>query len=238
MKLSPVRTLFATSYAAYRGAMWHLIALEVLPMCAMLIVGALAFASILAGMTAAAVAVILIGIVITIVLSVTVSIAMIQRVHTPRTTLNLRASLEATRPLFLPYLFVVILVAACVLLGFILFIIPAIIVGVWLCFSYFILVLEGTRGMDALKASKEYVRGLWFPVFIRLVALIVAVMLFMMVVTIVFEIIFGKGDITDMLTTIVNLIISPFSLVYAYHLYLDVKRAKHRPSHEPDPVLG
>ncbi len=238
MKLTPIRTLFATSYAAYRSAMWHLIALEVLPMCAMLIVGALAFLTILADVTAAAVAVILIGVVITIVLSVSVSIAMVQRVHTPRTRLNLRASLEATRPLFLQYLWVVILGALCVLLGIILFIIPGIIVAVWLCFSYFTAVLEEKRGMEALKASKELVRGLWFPIFLRLVLLVVAVMLLMMVVTMCAETIFGKGDISELIVTIANLIVSPFGFVYTYHLYLDVKRAKHRPSHEPDPVLA
>lgn len=238
MKLTPIRTLFATSYAAYREAMWHLITLEVLPMCAMLVVGALAFSTILVDMTAAAVAVILIGVVLTIILSVSVSIAMVHRVHTPRTRLNLRASLEATRPLFLSYIWVVILGALFVLLGLILFIIPGIVIAVWLCFSYFTVILEERRGMDALKASKELVRGLWFAIFGRLVLLVVAVMLIMMVVTLCAETIFGKGDFSELIVTIANLIVSPFGFVYTYQLYVDVKRAKHRPSHEPNPVLA
>lgn len=238
MKLSPIRTLFAASYAAYRPAMMHLIAFEVLPMLVMMVFGALAFATSLAGVPAAAVAIILIGVIFTIIISICVGIAMIKRVHTPRASLDLRASLEATRPLFLPYLFVGLLVAVFVLIGFILFIIPAIVIGVWLSFSYFVLVLEGVRGMEALKTSKEYVRGLWFPIFGRIIVLVVGMMAFMTVLTVILEIIFGKGGITDLLTTIVNLVISPFALVYFYHLYMDVKRVKHHGSREPETILA
>jgi hypothetical protein len=52
--------------------------------------------------------------------------------------------------------------------GFLLFIIPGIVFLVWFTFAQFILASEGDRGMDALLKSKEYVKGNWFDVFLRL----------------------------------------------------------------------
>jgi hypothetical protein len=52
--------------------------------------------------------------------------------------------------------------------GFLLFIIPGILFLVWFSFAQFILASEGDRGMDALLKSKEYVKGNWFDVFLRL----------------------------------------------------------------------
>lgn len=63
-----------------------------------------------------------------------------------------------------PYLWVMVLVNILVLLGLILFIIPGIMLAVWFSFASYIFVLEGTRGMAALRQSKALVAGKFWAV--------------------------------------------------------------------------
>lgn len=52
--------------------------------------------------------------------------------------------------------------------GFLLFFVPGIIFLVWFAFAQFILVNDDVRGMNAALKSKEYVKGRWFDIFLRL----------------------------------------------------------------------
>lgn len=52
--------------------------------------------------------------------------------------------------------------------GYLLFFIPGVVFSVWFAFSFFVLVKEGEKGMRALLKSREYVRGRWPQVFVRL----------------------------------------------------------------------
>jgi hypothetical protein len=52
--------------------------------------------------------------------------------------------------------------------GFLLFIIPGVIFMVWFTFAQFILPNEDEKGMNAVLKSKEYVKGYWFDIFLRL----------------------------------------------------------------------
>lgn len=64
----------------------------------------------------------------------------------------------------LPMAWLIVLSAFIILGGLWLFVIPGIVLTVWLAFTAPILMAEGLRGMDALAKSKEYVRGYWWPV--------------------------------------------------------------------------
>lgn len=96
--------------------------------------------------------------------------------------------------------------------GFILFIIPGIIFSVWFCFSVFVFVSEDLRGTLALKRSKQLVQGYWWPVFWRLLA--------MGIVGGLIASIEGFGPIINLF------IVIPFTLVFEYLLYKDLKRIK------------
>jgi len=68
------------------------------------------------------------------------------------------------------YWWISILTGIIIAAGILLLIIPGIIFAVWFAFALFILVVEGLKGTKALRKSKEYVRGRWWSVFIRIVA--------------------------------------------------------------------
>ena len=76
----------------------------------------------------------------------------------------------ALRKLF-SFLWIIILSIVIIAGGSFLFIIPGILFAVWFIFASFVLIDEDTRGMSALLKSKEYMRGQWFAVFWRWLAL-------------------------------------------------------------------
>jgi len=82
--------------------------------------------------------------------------------------LNLREALQHGKGIILPLVWVSFLTAFIVCGGYLLLIIPGIIFSVWFVFGQFVLVQDETRGMGALLKSREYVRGQWFNVALRL----------------------------------------------------------------------
>ena len=107
-------------------------------------------------------------------------------------------------------------------LGFILLIIPGIILWVWYSFSIFVTVAEDTKGGKALTRSKEYVKGRWGKVFGRLA--------FIYLIVVGYNIIVGfipENDLINGITTLIGLLIlTPIALVYGYLLYENVRESK------------
>ena len=98
--------------------------------------------------------------------------------------------------------------------------IPGILVSVWLSMSFFVMVSENIRGMQAILRSREYVRGAWWAVFGRILA---PVMMFAAVIIIVnliltIPLIFFRDSIVNSLLlpfmAIIVWIASPFFTVY------------------------
>jgi hypothetical protein len=100
---------------------------------------------------------------------------------------------------------------------------------VWFTFAYIILLVEGERGVSALKASKEYVKGHWWAVFFRL--------LFLVLVAIIVGVIFGAvGGVIRVLTSsdmagdlvmqLQNFIILPLTFAYVYFMYRNLKEIR------------
>ena len=112
------------------------------------------------------------------------------------------------------YLLFMALMAA----GFVLFIVPGIVLMVWFAFSFFILAREDKTGMEALLSSKEYVKGLWWPVFSRLFA------------------VWAPAYLLGLLPEVgplLSLLFMPFVMTYTYYVYEDlasVKGTVRRPS--------
>jgi len=89
---------------------------------------------------------------------------------------------EKAVSLFLPYIWIIIFTGLIVLGGFIFFIIPGIIFAIWFMFSQYALLLEGKRGYEALKRSKELIKGRFFDVIYRIV-IILLIIIFVFSVT-------------------------------------------------------
>lgn len=107
------------------------------------------------------------------------------------------------------YVLVSLLVGLSALVGFVLLIIPGIIVGVWLSFSPYVLFKENTTIVGALKRSRELVRGYWWPIFGRLIGFFILVM-----------IVSGLVGLIQYLGPLVStLLISPISTLFVVLLY-------------------
>jgi hypothetical protein len=125
------------------------------------------------------------------------------------------------------FCFTLLLSGLIIFVGFLLFIIPGVILFVRFYFVPFVASLEGIYYRSALRKSSEYVKGLWWKVFARI--LILVVLLF--VVSVIFYIIlFILGKISpiipSLLSIILNYAIHVFSLVYTFTLYNQIKNVK------------
>jgi hypothetical protein len=95
--------------------------------------------------------------------------------------------------------------------GFFLAFIPGVIFWIWFLFSQFILAKEDVRGMDSLLKSKEYVKGYWFDVFLRL--------FLVWVISVVIGMIPFIGWLG-------SLVFFPFLMIFTFLIYDDLKKMK------------
>lgn len=118
--------------------------------------------------------------------------------------------------LLLPYWWLGILLSLVVFGGFVLFVIPGIIVSVWLCFASYVFLTESKRGMDALIRSRQYVQGYWWPLFWRFFA--GGVLYFFLVLLLRFSPLVNLLGI-NVLDPILSCLVTPFTLLYTYTLF-------------------
>lgn len=161
--------------------------------------------------------------ILVIVASIFMGIAMIQAVMNP--SLSVMGAYRSSTPFFWRYVILSILVTLAVFAGFLLLIIPGIIFSVWFAFSYYILIAEGTGGIDAMKQSKRMVSGKWFAVFGRLAVLVIVgigIGLIFGLLGALFDEFIGAG-VAAVTNLILNAILTPISIAYVYVLYLELK---------------
>lgn len=90
--------------------------------------------------------------------------------HQQHAPVPLATAAQWTRQNFLGLLWVYLLSAAVVWGGILLFLIPGIIVGIYLYLSQYVYAAEGARGFAAVLRSRELVYGVWWAMFGRVLA--------------------------------------------------------------------
>jgi hypothetical protein len=126
-------------------------------------------------------------------------------------SLNLKGALQRGAGIILPFAWVSFLSTFIICGGYLLLIIPGIILSVWFVFAKFSLVKDDVRGMSALLKSKEYVRGQWFNVAIRLL-LIWAVS--------------GMIGAIPLAGPFLSLAFFPFTMIFQYLIFRDLQQIK------------
>jgi hypothetical protein len=125
--------------------------------------------------------------------------------------LGVGGALGKSRSVIWSFMWLISLIGYIIPGGFLLFIVPGVIFSVWFAFSQFIFIAEGGRGMDCLLKSKEYVRGLWLEVFLRLFLVwIVSVLI---------------GTV-PLLGPILSFLFFPYLLIFIRLVYDDVRALK------------
>jgi len=161
--------------------------------------------------------------IVIIIVNIMMGVAMMKAVADPAGT-TIGSAYNYAKQYFLAYIWLAFLVGVVTMLGFIAFIIPGIIFSVWFAFSYFILLFEGKRGVEAMKASKAYVKGRWWAVFGRyafLVLIAIVVSAIMGFVATVLE--SGLENIGGAIASFLfNAIVIPVAIGYSYLMYKDL----------------
>lgn len=150
-------------------------------------------------------------------------IAMIKAVADPQSS-TVGNTFAVAKRYFVPYVVVAILVGLVTMVGFILLIIPGILFAVWFSFTYYMVLLEEKRGTDAMKASRELVRGHWWGVFgrflfITLVAIVAGGVVggFLGAAVATFSEIAGV-----IVASAIQFVLVPVSVAYGYLMYKDL----------------
>lgn len=104
-----------------------------------------------------------------------------------------------------------------------LFVVPGIIVFIYYSFAIWVLIFEDYKGMLALKRSKELVKGHWWAVFLRFLA----ISLIYLIVVIIFNrlsVFFGLELVINLIIWIIQIIMSVIIIIYNYLIYEDLVR--------------
>jgi hypothetical protein len=138
-----------------------------------------------------------------------------------------KQSLKKLWPLFL----LTILNFLAIVCGFILLIIPGLILMIWFYFANYLLVIEDKRPVEAMKASKELVKGYFWPVVGSLIWLLLTSLLLMLAVVLVLSFVaWVLGRTEDFVSPLAGLIsswfLAPFITVYIVNLINNLKSIK------------
>lgn len=154
------------------------------------------------------------------VLNILMGIAIVKALD--NRALTIKGAYSAALPFFLPYIGLTIVSGLVLMVGFILFIVPGIILSVWFAFAFLVLVLENTGIIDSMKRSREYVRGRWWAVFGRLMFMTLVAILWSILVGIVSTMLPGV-ILSGIMEIVLMVLIAPVVFAYIYLMYQDVK---------------
>ena len=140
-----------------------------------------------------------------------------------------------------PFFWVLILSGLIVMGGYVFFVIPGIIFGIWFSFAIFIVVVEDLKGMNAILKSREYVRNYWWQVLWRglfLAAVIISAFVVVFIIVFILASIFtliakpspflveAVKEIFNLAGNFASIIIVPFTVAYSFLIYNDLKKIK------------
>ncbi len=177
--------------------------------------------------------------VLTVVVSIFVTLAILRALTNPE-SMTFQEAFAGSKALAWPYFLVMIMMIVAVLLGFVLLIIPGIIFYVWFVMSPLVVVFEGKKGVEALKASKAYVEGHFFDVFGRYLFLIIPAIIVSILVAVTGSILYAITGSTLLAYNLLSLamasVVVPICIGYSYLLYLDLKNLKTQASYTTEPA--
>ncbi len=136
-----------------------------------------------------------------------------------------------------------ILVSLAVGFGTILLIIPGIVFSVWFSFSLYVFVLENKKGTEALSASRQLVKGKFWPILWRWIApnFVYGIILLIIILIPVYIIDFIAGTPgasftqnppwwSTILSNIIPVFAAPLFYALGFILYNSVKKEKGTPA--------
>jgi len=131
---------------------------------------------------------------------------------------DIKEAFQKGKPKIIGHMWLAMLTALILTGAHLLLIIPGIIFTVWFFFAPFVFIDEDVRGMNALLKSKEYVRGRWSGVGLRLLAI---------------WLIAALVSAIPVIGQLIALFLIPFSFIYSFLLYQNLKAIRDDLSFQP-----
>lgn len=123
------------------------------------------------------------------------------------------------------YCWLLVISGAIIFSGMILFVIPGIIFSIWFSMGIYVLIDLKLKGMDALQASTELVRGHWFAVWWRIVVAGLISVTASIMVSILVSILQLPYE-SAISGVIIATFVTPFVYIYTFKLYNELKDLK------------
>ncbi|HMQ02014.1 MAG TPA: hypothetical protein PKD79_03030 [Candidatus Doudnabacteria bacterium] len=141
--------------------------------------------------------------------------------------LTIKSALGVAWHRLLAYFAVGLLTAVAIILGLIALIVPAIILSVYLAFGTYATVLDKHGPIQALRTSKEYVKGRWLLVAVRFILYgLITLLAYIPVIILSFVMGILAGEVvSSMINSLAAVFIAPFGVAYGYSLYANLKEA-------------
>lgn len=159
-----------------------------------------------------------------IIMSIAMSAALILALN--NSTLSATQAYKDGFPHFFKYLVLSLLIGLIVMVGLVLLVVPGIIFMVWFSLAAYVLLLENSSIIDSLKKSREYVRGRWWPVFGKILMMILFSILAGFALGLIAGIvvgILGIQNASNLIGQLVSFVVTPVCMAYIYFMYQDLK---------------
>jgi hypothetical protein len=160
--------------------------------------------------------------IITWVVSIWSQVALIQAIKDK--SITIKEAYNRTSSLVGQYWWLTLLMGLIVAGGFVLFIIPGIILAFSFCLAPYVLVDEGAMGMSALVRSRAYVTTKGAGIIGHLFFIGIIVILVSMAITAIGDT-FNNETVSLVVQGIANLIVGPISTIYMYKVYRHIRKA-------------
>lgn len=223
--------LFSRSWKLYKAHFGLFVAIIAIPLV-------LDYCSALFNLTHVAILEIL-GILCTLVglvLTVAMYPGLVDSIHRastdPGATITVKGQYKIGFGFFWSFILVALIGCLSFMGSFALFLIPGIVVAGYAGMYMFTFVVDGKKGFSALTESYSLVKGRWWGVFVRILALVVPIWLVVLIIGSIFGLSgigrhTGPVGVTSIIfTLIVDTMVVPFALAYTYDLYSSLKATR------------
>jgi hypothetical protein len=157
-----------------------------------------------------------------LIVNLLINVSLLIAIKERETQIKVKELFALARHKILSYLWISFLVGVITLGGFILFIIPGIIMSVWFSLALIVFISEDKKGKKALARSKQLVKGRWWSVFWKFFVFNVIIL----TATLILGVIPFFG-------IFLNMLIVPFNLVFYFLIYEKLKEINVENREEP-----
>lgn len=161
-------------------------------------------------------------------------------IYNLRENLGIKESYKNAIKILFSYIWISILTTVIIVGGYGLLIVPGIIFSVWFSLPAYVLIFEEKKGMNALLRSKHLIFGRWWGVFWRLLVLGVISFIIIFIPFLFLTLITGVDGLLielliEWISYLIGILITPFSIIYLFLIYQNLKRIKPEISYQEPP---